>query len=632
MKKYSLALITLSLIFSTNMTQAQDPPYWWNNTIFYEIFVRSFYDSDDDGTGDIGGLIEKLDYLNDGDPATTTDLGITGIWLMPISPSPSSHGYDVTDYRGINPDYGNLELFSAFIDSAHARGIKVIIDYVMNHSSDQHPNFISSEQVNNSPYRDWYIWEEENPGFQGPWGQYVWHYSFGDYYYGLFWGGMPDNNYTNPDVKDEMFDVARFWLDSLNVDGFRLDAIKYLVEDGQQLENTPETFQVLNEFRNFYKDVNPLALTVGEVWDNTGIVSQYSDGNGMDMCFEFDLASSIINGIRDNQPSYIRNQMELVIDSYPALQYAPFLSNHDQERVYGDLFTYDLKMKMAVSILMTLPGVPFLYYGEEVGMTGSNDDGTNRTPMQWSPGPNAGFSSVNPWFPINDGYVDFNVATLQDDPESIWNHYRNMIHFRNENLTLQIGEYDDLSTDNLHLLAYARSSNEGMIMSFHNFFLHVINDPAVSLSSSIFSAGDYVVVDPLSGEELGSITLDENGGFSDWNAPVSLSSFSSAFLKIEPDLSIDDDSSIPLEFELYQNYPNPFNPETIINYKIPYQEHIIISIFNVNGQQIEVILDENKLPGRHSVRWDASDQPAGFYFARLQFDDEVLSSKMISIK
>ena len=239
--------------------------HWWNDAVFYEIFVRSFHDSDGDGIGDLQGLTQKLDYLNDGDPATDDDLGITGIWLMPINDSPSYHGYDAVDYRAINPDYGTMADFQAFLAAAHARGIKVIIDYVMNHCSNQHPWFVAAAQ-NDPTYRDYFRWSASDPGETGPWGQDVWHWNTSGWYYGLFWSGMPDLNYDTPAVKTEMFDTATYWLDTIGVDGFRLDAVLYIDEDGGQLQNTPETLQFWQDYNTHVKAVKPDVLSVGEAW------------------------------------------------------------------------------------------------------------------------------------------------------------------------------------------------------------------------------------------------------------------------------------------------------------------------------------------------------------------------------
>ncbi|MES2484846.1 MAG: alpha-amylase family glycosyl hydrolase, partial [Bacteroidota bacterium] len=197
--------------------------FWWNETVFYEAFVRSFKDSNGDGKGDIQGLISKLDYLNDGNPNTTTDLGVTGLWLMPIMQSPSYHGYDVTDYMAVEQDYGTNADFQQLITECHNRGIKVIIDLVMNHTSNQHPWFVASTNPT-SDKRDWYIWEDTNPGTPGPFGD-AWYQNNGAYYYGAFYSGMPDLNFNNPEVHQAFEDVSEFWLTDMHVDGFRLDAV-----------------------------------------------------------------------------------------------------------------------------------------------------------------------------------------------------------------------------------------------------------------------------------------------------------------------------------------------------------------------------------------------------------------------
>jgi alpha-amylase len=254
---------------------------WWNDEVFYEIFVRSFNDSDGNGIGDIQGIIDKLDYLNDGNPATTTDLGITGLWLMPIFPSPSYHGYDVTDYRDINSDYGTLEDFRRLLTEAHSRGIKIIIDFVGNHTSDQHQWFTQS--ASGQSKRDWYLWEQSNPNFNGPWGQTVWHQRNNAYYYGLFWGGMPDLNFHNDEVTQEIKDISQFWAE-IGVDGFRIDAVKHWVEEGSNQENTQSTLDWWRNYYAFQKSLSPSFMTVGEVWTSTQNILPYSDKR-LDYCF-----------------------------------------------------------------------------------------------------------------------------------------------------------------------------------------------------------------------------------------------------------------------------------------------------------------------------------------------------------
>ncbi|MEE9167145.1 MAG: alpha-amylase family glycosyl hydrolase [Candidatus Neomarinimicrobiota bacterium] len=525
-------LIVNGLFPVTSFAQTEIP--WWNHAVFYEVFVRSFYDSDGDGVGDLRGLIQKLDYLNDGDPSTTSDLGITGIWLMPISQSPSYHGYDVVDYRSVEEDYGTLTDLVAFVDSAHSRGIRVITDLVLNHTSDQHPWFMESASSTDSPFRNWYVWEPDDPGYNGSWGQKVWHYRNGAYYLGQFWDGMPDLNYSNEDMKAEMFDVTRFWLDTLSVDGFRLDAIKHLFEDGPRMENAQETFDFLEEFRQFYKGINTEAMTVGEAWLPTNEVAPYSDGNKVDYCFEFDLASAIINGVKSEEPGSIVTQMNTVVGSYPSLQYATFLTNHDHDRVF-EVLSQDMgKMKLAAAIYLTLPGVPFVYYGEEIGMTGSGRDENKRTPMRWTDGLNAGFSTGTSWHSANSGYVDSNVEKMREDENSLWHWYRKLISLRNENETLRLGNYYPLYGPVQSVCAYGRGTENEMAIILHNFRDDILESPGLTLDESDLPAGEYLVTDLVTGDSVGSVAIDQNGGFTAWKPYIELGPKGTALLRVSP--------------------------------------------------------------------------------------------------
>ncbi len=532
--KQLLFLSTILTFVFPDLSDAQDSTHWWNNTVFYEIFVRSYYDSNGDGNGDIQGLIQKLDYLNDGDSTTTSDLGITGIWLMPVTQSPSYHGYDVIDYRNIEQDYGTLADFKALVDSANARGIKVIIDLVMNHTSSQHPWFIDSASDTNSQYRDWYIWQPVNPGYRGPWGQQVWHFRNGAYYFGMFWSGMPDLNYANEQVKTDMFDITKFWLDTMKVDGFRLDAIKHLFENGPIMENVPATFDFLKEFRQFYKNVNPNALTVGEVWSSTDQVALYSDGTKVDFCFEFQLSDNILDAVKFSQPYRISNQMQTVISSYPYLQYAPFLANHDQNRVFGQLSQDMQAMKLAAAVYLTLPGIPFIYYGEEIGMTGSKPDENIRTPMQWSDDLHAGFTTGNPWYPVNANYDSYNVSDMQDEANSLWHWYRKLISLRNANESLRLGDYLTLSTNIAELYAYARRTANEVTIVVHNFQNNAINTPEFTLSESELQPGVHSVNNLLTREVAGIVLLDNDGGFTKWNPQIEINPKGTVVLEIDP--------------------------------------------------------------------------------------------------
>jgi len=485
--------------------------HWWNDAVFYEIFVRSFYDSDANGRGDFGGLIDKLDYLNDGDPTTTTDLGITGIWLMPINPSPSYHGYDVTDYQGIESDYGSMADFEAFLDSAHARGIKVIMDFVMNHSSNQHPWFLGAQSNPNHPDRNRYRWSASNPGYSGPWGQTVWHQAGGSWFYGLFWSGMPDLNYDHPPVKTDIFNALTFWQNK-GIDGFRLDAIKYLDEDGSVLENTPETFQLLRDYNNHVKGNDPECFTVGEVWSTTANVVPYVDSTLLDVCFEFDLAGSVLGAVNGGSAPTFIGTFENVIQAYPALQMAPFLTNHDQARAFEVLGSDWVKMKQAAAIYLALPGAPFLYYGEEIGMVGSGADENKRTPMQWTSGAYAGFSTVTPWRSVNSDYSQKNVAAQSSNPNSLLSTYRTLIHARNASIALRQGyplavQGSDSETGGLIRI----HEDEAVLVAAH-FGHSSKSGMQFTLPISSLAPGTYLATDLLSGASLGQIQVDAQGG------------------------------------------------------------------------------------------------------------------------
>jgi alpha-amylase len=480
MKRRSIALALLSLLALVACqpkppTVSITPPpmpgqggaQWWNERVFYEVFVRSFQDSDGDGIGDLSGLIDRLDYLNDGDPQTTDDLGITGLWLMPVAESASYHGYDVIDYYAVERDYGDAATFKRLIDEAHARGIVVIVDLVINHTSSQHGWFVDAASRPQAERRDWYVWSDTRHTYKGPWGQQVW-YRWGDaYYYALFWEGMPDLNYRNRAVTDEIRQVTRFWLAEMGVDGFRMDAIRHLIEDGAQQENTPETHRWLREYQDFYKSVNPNAMTVGEVWTNSENVVPYA-GEEMDICFEFDLASAILDGVRSGSPFILFSVVAKAARLYPPNQYATFLTNHDQNRAMAQLGGEEDKARVAASIYLTLPGVPFLYYGEEIGMTGQKPDENLRTPMQWTGDPGAGFTTGRPWHRINADYGARNVAAQLADAGSLLNHYKDLIRLRSAFAALRTGTITTLQSDARSVYAYLRHGEREDVLVVHN--------------------------------------------------------------------------------------------------------------------------------------------------------------------
>jgi glycosidase len=506
---------------------------WWNDAVFYEIFVRSFYDSDGDGIGDFQGLTAKLDYLNDGDPNTKDDLGISGIWLMPIFPSTSYHGYDVINYRDINPEFGSMEDFNEFLEEAHKRNIKVIIDFVVNHTSLEHPWFREARANQESPYRDWYIWAEDKPTYKGPWGQEVWHFNYdNNYYYGVFWSGMPDLNFRNPDVTDEMFDIAEFWLNDIGVDGFRIDGALHLIEDGQVQKNTDETHEWFRTFNEYYKELNPEAMTVGEVWDSNFLAVRYVKNKEFDLVFDFEQADAVMLGVMGSDGQRVLNALEFYNNLYPDFQKANFLTNHDMNRVMHVFQGNENKAKAAAVILLTSPGVPFIYYGEEVGLLGAKPDEDIRLPMQWSTEVNAGFSTGSPWRGVNSNYLDWNVDTLNQNAESLTNLYRTLIQTRNETTALRVGGYKTLKTNERNVIAYARVLENEIIIVMINL---ENNDKNVVLDIPVgfLASGEYKVISLLDSRELAPLTVLE--GITTNYAPKEIfNAWEYQILKIKP--------------------------------------------------------------------------------------------------
>jgi len=483
---------------------------WWNETVFYEIFVRSFKDSDGDGIGDFKGLTEKLDYLNDGDPNTTDDLGITGIWLMPIHESGSYHGYDVIDYRSVKELYGGMDDFKEFLDEAHKRGIKVIIDWVINHNSSQSEWFQNALTGPNAEFRDYYRWSNNDPGYNGPWGQQVWHQRNNNYFYGLFWDGMPDLNLEEPKVKEAIFDAADFWLEEVGIDGFRLDAVKFMIEEGQKLEDTQSTFMFWNEFTSRVKAANPDAFSVGEAWTNTETIINYVRNDRIDYCFEFDLAGNIMYSANEGKAENLYQQMQKMYNIYPHLQYGTFLANHDQNRIMNSFGNDENKVKLAASIYLTLPGIPYLYYGEEIGMSGVKPDEDIRRPMQWNGSLHSGFTTGTPWRAVHGGFPRFNVEREQGDPSSLLTTYKKLIHLRNNEKALQIGNYVPVPTDEDKVFAFLRQYEGETMLVLHNTGTSVIRNIELSIDNSNLAAGDWFLLDELSDEP--SINTDLTGG------------------------------------------------------------------------------------------------------------------------
>jgi alpha-amylase len=487
------------------LTQGTEGFPWWNDTVFYEIFVRSFQDSDGDGIGDFNGITERLDYLQ--------DLGIRGIWLMPIFPSPSYHGYDVTNYYAVNAEYGKMDDFEHLLEEAHERGIRVIIDLVINHTSAQHEWF--KQALDNDPqYADWYVWSDTDPGGVGPWGQTVWYKgSNGEHYYAVFWDQMPDLNFKTPAVQQEVEKITSFWLKDVGVDGFRLDGARYYVEEGTILADSPDNHEFLKKWGTYYRSINPQAFTVGEIWTENFTVSSYTkDNTQFDSAFNFDLAGATIKAINEGRNSSLGFSLESLPKLFPDQDNANFLTNHDMDRAMNQLGGDPDKAQAAAGILLTTPGIPFIYYGEELGMQGRKPDEMIRTPMQWSDEKGAGFTSGMPWEPINADYVLINVAKQTRQSNSLLQYYRKLIQLRNTHPALRVGKTYIAETESEQLVSYLRASQEETILIIVNTDDQPVTETQLSLQGSPLS-GNYTATSLLDNSMIKALQANAAGGF-----------------------------------------------------------------------------------------------------------------------
>lgn len=461
------------------------PRTWWQDAIFYEIFVRSFNDSDGDGIGDFNGITQKLDYL--------ASLGVNALWLMPINPATSYHGYDVTNYYTVNPEYGSMDDFQTLLEQAHQRGIRIILDLVLNHTSVEHPWFVDANGNPDSPYRNWYLWADSYPGYNGPFGT-AWHAAKGGgYYYGVFWSGMPDLNYTNPEVTAEMHEVTRYWLQDIGVDGFRIDAARHLIEDGQKASDTPATLQWFADYYQFYKGIAPNAYTVSEIYGAGALIAKNYQGRA-DHIFNFELASGIVNSANGEANSSITSAIKFMLKDKPDGDFATFLTNHDQDRVMSVFAGKVDKAKVAAAMLLTAPGTPFIYYGEEIGMQGRKPDPDIRRPMQWNDSPNAGFTSApQAWRDPFKDYTTVNVAAQENDPASLLNHYRALIALRKAHPALQTGSTSLIDPGNRSVYAILRSEGNENILVLINLSGSPISEYALSLDQAPLPDGTYTL-------------------------------------------------------------------------------------------------------------------------------------------
>lgn len=492
-----------------------EDPYWFKRAVFYEVLIRSFRDSSGDGVGDLRGLIEKLDYLQ--------WLGVDCIWLPPFFPSPlRDGGYDVADYTAVSEDIGTIEDFAELLGAVHERGMRVIIDVVMNHTSDQHPWFQASRNEPDGPYGDFYVWSDSDEPYNEariifvdteP-SNWTWDPVRQKYFWHRFYSHQPDLNFENPAVHQAMIEALDFWLD-MGVDGFRLDAVPYLYEEeGTSGENLPRTHGFLKQVRKHVDDKYPGRVLLAEAnqWPSD-VVDYFGDpevgGDECHMCFHFPVMPRIFMSVRRESRYPITEILEQTPQIPDNCQWGIFLRNHDEltlEMVTDDDRDYmwneyarDPRMKANIGIrrrlaplldndtnqmelftalLLSLPGSPVLYYGDEIGM-GDNiwlgDRDGVRTPMQWTPDRNAGFSQANPGklaLPvIMDpvfGFSSVNVEAQSESPSSLLQWTRRMIAIRKQHAAFGLGDFYDLGGSNPSVLSYLRSYGDDVMLCINN--------------------------------------------------------------------------------------------------------------------------------------------------------------------
>ncbi|OYT87257.1 MAG: alpha-amylase [Burkholderiales bacterium PBB6] len=408
----------------------------WHRGAFMQIFVRSYQDSDGDGKGDLQGLISRLDYLK--------DLGVTGLWLMPVARSQDhDHGYAVTDYRNIEADYGSLVDMDALIAQAHARGIGVVLDYVMNHSAAQHPLFTNASSARTNAWRDWYVWQDSVPAGWSVWGGNPWRPQATGAYYAPFWDQMPDFNLRSAAVENWHASNLRFWLNR-GVDGFRFDAVGVLIENGPDAwNNQPENKALMNRMQAVVQSYTRRTMVCEAPDDPLGFAASTGCGNA----FAFDLAPKLLNAARGNTTA-----MQAVLDyasSAPAGM-ATFLSNHDGfagSRVWQQLGGNVPQYKLAAAIHLMLPGTPYVYYGEEIGLglgQGLSGDAALRSPMSWTADTTrGGFTTGQPYRALAANVASQNVAAQTADSQSLLNHYKALLNLRKDRASLRTGAFSN---------------------------------------------------------------------------------------------------------------------------------------------------------------------------------------------
>jgi maltose alpha-D-glucosyltransferase / alpha-amylase len=484
---------------------------WYKDAVIYQLHVRTFCDSNNDGIGDFRGLMQKLDYLE--------YLGVDALWLMPFFPSPlRDDGYDISDYYSVHPNYGDLDDFKAFLKVSHERGIKVIIELVLNHTSDQHAWFQESRSSRDNPKRDWYVWSDTDGRYKDAriifldteLSNWAWDPVSKSYYWHRFFSHQPDLNYDNPAVFEAMWGVMKFWLD-MGVDGFRLDAVPYLVErEGTNCENLPETHAILRELRKRLDAEYPGKMLLAEANQWPADVSSYfGSGDEFHMAFHFPLMPRIFMAVQLEDRKPIIEILEQTPQIPDTSQWCIFLRNHDEltlemvtdvERDYMyDAYAKDKTMRLNLGIrrrlapmmdndrrriellnllLMSMPGTPIIYYGDEIGM-GDNiylgDRNGVRTPMQWNGGWNAGFSGADPerlYSPLISnpvyGYQAINVEAQKRVPHSLLSWMKRLIEVRKASRIFGRGSIEFLRPSNHRVLAYVRQLDDQKVLIVNN--------------------------------------------------------------------------------------------------------------------------------------------------------------------
>jgi glycosidase len=436
--------------------------------VFYEIFIRSFYDSNGDGIGDVNGITMKLDYLK--------SLGITGIWITPFHPSPSYHKYDVTDYFGVDKEYGTLDDYIKLVAEAHKRNIIVLLDLVANHCSSQNKWFKAAVDDDNT-FRNFYLWTDDEDEMKEP-NWYLPKDSLGNViegeaYYGFFSRYMPDFDYDNEEVRATIIEIGNWWLREANVDGFRLDAAQHIYD----AENPGDNVDWWKEFTDAMKKTKPGVITIGECWNKYPLVSQYL--TSLTGCFNFELSWNLLKILQEEKNEGTAELVTTIRNSYSEVSKTfvdpIFLSNHDVNRIMSDLGNNAAKAKLAACIYLTLPGTPFVYYGEELGMTGMKPDSLIREPFLWNKkGKDKGQTAWEKQ--IYSTYE--NVKPLSDqmkDSSSIFNLYKKLIRLRNSNSVFTSRNFDAADLGNEQLLCYKRADGNKDVLVINNLSGNMIS-------------------------------------------------------------------------------------------------------------------------------------------------------------